>query len=766
LDFEYATEQGVEGRLWSSHSLIKERYKKLLAHYRENQPSRHVERRKLEQRYVNFIKTTQFYYKGYIQRLASHFGAMTELRRIADRLSLDTQTVDHREQVTPRVKSLIEKSCYTTLLRLGDLSRYRNELRTKNRSWEPALGYYSLAGDLCPHLGDSHNQMAVIALADVNHLNAVYHLYRAIAVEQSHPLAESNLEIEFKKISTAWEKSLSNTSGNNEATLILWFVRLHARFYTGAKFSGHDELENEVLSRVTRLLKEQAFEETFLKLILVNIAAEYFAGERVRSKPDQSFPSTFVNLCVEEGSDSKESSIESFYFFLRFNIRFFCILLQTIQPELEVEDTGEDLPRENGGQRPGRASERITAIARRVLPAIRQYSIWLVSRALIIIATVQNQSITSYIQEMWRTYASVLTKLIHVFPVKGLPIVNYLLEEDETTVGFMPFRDPSLPPECNFYAGEDGVLKPRSTDPGVERNHPNIEMKGRIRNILLCALVMLQKQDFPINLNTSTLEFTFADDALQTNFSYVDAIPSTSTSPKRVRGSLMAPESISDSGQDISCAKSIAESDSHQGWMNRMVDSIVEPPPSGHSKSNETSYGMHTHTANEVFASIGRNGYQPQINTQGMLPSLPGFGNSPFTPQPNELTRSPRRESFGLNISPRQLAKRGHQDGISSYKSTQSSAWGMTSSRPPSNSTTQEVNHILQESLTQQYMSVPISSNFSNSSSLYANTPHGEPVSRGGGWGNDNNTAAYAGASDFDRHAMLQSSIWDNNQST
>jgi hypothetical protein len=65
---------------------------------------------------------------------------------------------------------------------------------------------------------------------------------------------------------------------------VLWFVRLHARFYAGATFSGHDELENEVLSRVARLLKEQAFDETFLKLVIINIAAEYFAGERVKSK--------------------------------------------------------------------------------------------------------------------------------------------------------------------------------------------------------------------------------------------------------------------------------------------------------------------------------------------------------------------------------------------------------------------------------------------------------------------------------------------------
>jgi hypothetical protein len=233
---------------------------------------------------VDFIKTTQFYYKGYVQRLASHFGGMMELRRVAERLSLEIQTVDVREQATTQVKELVDKSCYAALLRLGDLARYRNEIRTKDRSWAPALAYYSLADELCPHMGSAHNQMAVIALADVNHLDAVYHLYRAIAVEHPHPLAERNLEIEFKKITTAWEKPGSGTSGNNEATLVLWFVRLHARFYAGATFSGHDELENEVLSRVARLLKEQAFDETFLKLVIINIAAEYFAGERVKSK--------------------------------------------------------------------------------------------------------------------------------------------------------------------------------------------------------------------------------------------------------------------------------------------------------------------------------------------------------------------------------------------------------------------------------------------------------------------------------------------------
>lgn len=127
--------------------------------------------------------------------------------------------------------------------------------------------------------------MAVISLAEVNHLDALYHLHRAIAVKQPHPLAEGNLGLEFRKITTAWEKNKpTNTMGDNEATLVLWFVRLHAKFYAGLKFAGHEELENTVLSRLVLLLKGQSFESTLRKLVLINIAAEYFAGERVKSK--------------------------------------------------------------------------------------------------------------------------------------------------------------------------------------------------------------------------------------------------------------------------------------------------------------------------------------------------------------------------------------------------------------------------------------------------------------------------------------------------
>jgi hypothetical protein len=283
LDFEYAVSQGVGQHLWDAHTKINTRFKKLLAEYRKgDQKKMVVEKRKFEKRYADYIKTSQFFYKGYIQRLASHFAGMKGLHRIANRLSLSTLSVDERLQVPPHVEHLIEMSCHATLLRLGDLSRYRNNMRTKDRSWEPAMAFYCLANDLYPDSGAAHNQMAVIATTDGNHLHAVYHFYRAITTKEPHPLAHGNLELEFKKIVTAWEKKRSSPKTDSLTTLIWWFVLLHAKFYEGVEFSTHEELENEVLSRLALLLKEQSFGETLEKFVLINIAAETLAGQRIQ----------------------------------------------------------------------------------------------------------------------------------------------------------------------------------------------------------------------------------------------------------------------------------------------------------------------------------------------------------------------------------------------------------------------------------------------------------------------------------------------------
>ncbi|KAK0100067.1 hypothetical protein ONS95_013118 [Cadophora gregata] len=800
-DFQFATTVKAEGRLWDAHTLINGRYRRLMEKVKKHQKN-HVERRSLAKHYADFIKTSQFFYKGYIQRLASHFDALQDLRRIANSLSLSSLSVDRRVPVSPEVELLIKRSCHSTLMRLGDLSRYRNSFRTKDRNWAPALGYYALANDFFPENGYAHQQMAVIALAEENHLDALYHLYRALSTKEPHQLASGNLEHEFKKIISAFEKKLPQPKNDKVSTMCGWFNLLHAKFSEGVDFTAtREELEREILSRLALLFKEQTFGEILEKLVIVNIAAQYIAGNKAKN-------------------DSNEKNLTSYKFYLGFNVRMMFLLLQALAPELENDSEGEEIPNGTNGtaDRPEAPREIITAIARRLLPALRQYSTWLASSAsfLMAVSTPQTSDVVmaNRIIELWKLYAVVLTKLSCMFPVAELPYVEYLLEEDESTVGFEPLLDPNLPTGCNLFKSVKGEIKPRITDQGRAREHPNVEMQSRIRDILIIGLSLAVNNDFPIGMDRSDGGITLvfrppgSKPSKPLQYSTSSAFPtqshtSSSFSPREVRPVQKQVER--DEHVGIPDVQHSMDSD-----MSRMVDDLVDPS----SQNNETSYGMHSHTANEVFAPIASNGYDSQYrSTPKMLPSLPGLYNSAFTPQPHELKpTSPIRPGTGGQLSPLSLnseeerreaaaaldkmtgfpasasapwCRQSSHASSASYKSfakqleegvddpdaipPRNSSWVRQSSRPASGSLPRPVSHILQESLAQQFM--PMSSNFSDSSSLYANsTPM--PARNGaiGSWNgafsatNGGNSTVYAGDSDFDRETMLQSSIWNGSQ--
>jgi hypothetical protein len=182
------------------------------------------------------------------------------------------------------LRKRILQSCHATLIRLGDLSRYReSELVSKDRNWGPAIGYYDLASVINPASGASQNQLAIIALADGNHLRATYHLYRALSAQEPHPTAKGNLEIELRKIMSAWAKReliRPEDAGIPGRALTPWFLYLHAKCYKGTDFAEHDELESEVLSQLAVEIRERSLEGTLQKFCLINIAAEDFARAR------------------------------------------------------------------------------------------------------------------------------------------------------------------------------------------------------------------------------------------------------------------------------------------------------------------------------------------------------------------------------------------------------------------------------------------------------------------------------------------------------
>lgn len=89
-NFEVAGTKNIEERLWEAHLKINSRYRKLLSKFSgDNGKQRPVEKRKLEKRYLDFVKSSSRFYREYIYRLSSAFGPIPELLSIAKSLHFD-----------------------------------------------------------------------------------------------------------------------------------------------------------------------------------------------------------------------------------------------------------------------------------------------------------------------------------------------------------------------------------------------------------------------------------------------------------------------------------------------------------------------------------------------------------------------------------------------------------------------------------------------------------------------------------------------------
>jgi hypothetical protein len=250
--------------------------------------------------YLDFIKKSQVFYREYIYILSSSSVGIPELEAIAQMRDTmkDKNNSSGESQpllIAPELRSVVLKSAHQCLIYLGDLSRWRaSEQLDKVPEFGPAIGYYGLAATLMPSSGMGHHQQAVVELEQRHHLYAIYHLYRALVVAEPHPNAASNLHAEFKKTNAAWDKGELIQKGppnDPEApkrALVGWFVRLHSICYKGETFAGFDELEREVLGQMSTAIKQRLvddkYERLLRKMIVVNLAAQHWAGQRFQCK--------------------------------------------------------------------------------------------------------------------------------------------------------------------------------------------------------------------------------------------------------------------------------------------------------------------------------------------------------------------------------------------------------------------------------------------------------------------------------------------------
>ncbi|KAK3380030.1 hypothetical protein B0T24DRAFT_590544 [Lasiosphaeria ovina] len=485
LDIRAADEKGVESNLWATHNQVTKAYRKVLG--RLHGTEQVVLRRKIEKLYLTFIKTAQYFYKGFLQRACARCD-IKDLKRIAHSAGLEDMPVPDEDKLNAADAKLVTASCHKTLVHLGDLSRYRTLMRSKERRWDIALAYYALANELIPESGLAHHQCGVIYDETKNHLELVYHLYCAMACAEPHPNAPANLEREFRDLR---EQKAGSAKGATDA-LVSWFVKLHAFYFKGEEFPGRKELESEVDHRLAMAMKSTAQSEAtqsgtdmgLLKMVLININA-YVIG--------------FQKITVE-WTDAKSRSCQ---FILLMNIRTIHTLSRLLREELvdlAQRRDAETTTNEAGPSDQRNAPAKFSLPAQRILPLLRVYIAWLLFYGRDLVA--YQEHLEPHFGTMCRTLGQTLSHLVELLggELEAGNRTPWRFEEDKETLGMGCLNGPDLPSGCPlYYDPSKRTPKPRADE--IPSQSPNADDLALARglDIVSRALDLAdEKSRFPL----------------------------------------------------------------------------------------------------------------------------------------------------------------------------------------------------------------------------------------------------------------------------
>lgn len=487
-DPTYAFEEDAEDVLWKLHVFVNMAYREL-AHTTFRGQEHVVTRRRVERAWVTFLNTAIAFYRTYFQRLQDLYG-MPQIARVTRALQLDAPKVGEAQkaQVPPEA---LKKSFYSTLLHLGDISRWKLKAQSKPSGMKPAVLYYELAHDLNPTSGAAHHQLGI--LEDDNHLQIVYHLYRAAAVEVPHPNATQNLEQEFRKLSNLSQASRRAGPADPNHAFADWFTKLHAYLYKGDEYP--QELEEEVLHRLEIALKKPDTLPLILKMVLTNIAAYYIAKARIQ----------------KQWSLKASSSCQ---FILRFNVRWIETLSRLLQSELR--DFGKSalpaqLQAEGQGLDDAKQPQRSSAFTDTILPLARIYMAWLYIYRTDIVD--YQDHLGAYVVDMFQVLASSLTVMANEFNKGVTGPSEYLLAEDFEALGMKPFDDATLAPICSLHHEPDkGCFKRHWEDSDTPRHSLQQEMLSRVYDWMNYGFALALDERFPLSV-------TSADGAISVQYS-------------------------------------------------------------------------------------------------------------------------------------------------------------------------------------------------------------------------------------------------------
>lgn len=176
--------------------------------------------------------------------------------------------------------------------------------------------------------------------------------------------------------------------------------------------------------------------------------------------------------------------MQSFFVFLRFNLKFYSVILESYCADLEAISSKLQDEQRSLEHLPA----KVTDLARHILPIIRLYSAWLLSNSHIVAARVGDDILQSIVNRFWKTYTASLSLMASSFPFPKLPEITYQLEEDVDATEFLPLKS-ELTKKIWAVEGAN-VPRPKWSDQGLQRQDNETEALARVRGLLYDGLLL------------------------------------------------------------------------------------------------------------------------------------------------------------------------------------------------------------------------------------------------------------------------------------
>ncbi|EGO00994.1 hypothetical protein SERLA73DRAFT_105503, partial [Serpula lacrymans var. lacrymans S7.3] len=384
------------------------------------------------------------------------------------------------------------------------------------RTYDRSQQCYEQARLLVPHEGNASHQLAILAFYQKDMFGSLIHYYKALCVRQPYDTASENMVSMLNKSLEQWkEHQLANDEDNTQPRIRVDNLKekilvLHALWRFGADRVGSipPDFAQTVVTDFAGIVSDRVLPTELISKVIVLSQGALWKHRMIRDSPASGKGSTIST----DPPIAVESDIATHI------LALYRVLLEIGIAQLAVappEDAAEnDL------------AQRITAVFRRTLPALRIASKWLTANLKYVIqaqspANVKgdlrvNNSRTSSsalsisdVPTFWTAYARFYNVLLRSFPPDKLPSLSTPLEEDIDMKGFLPLR--RLMGETKIVDGggqKDKLVVNGIAPQGREKQvHPNEEQLMRIWDLLQDAKVVVAFEASPISLREGLFKY-------------------------------------------------------------------------------------------------------------------------------------------------------------------------------------------------------------------------------------------------------------------